>query len=180
VPVLFHSGYLTIDQIKTEPSDQDSYSFKLPNTEVSLDYYQNCAEIISEIEFFYKDFQNKKKELYAAFLEGKALTVSSIFRDIFSNISYFNRPEDEKNFRGSVHFILSAMGFTIFNEIPGFTGKLDLCLLLEDHVFVIIEVKYCPDKKKLTPTEENRVLAVKSQIIIPSEVRDKYLANAVE
>ncbi|MDR2353001.1 MAG: hypothetical protein LBF22_07520, partial [Deltaproteobacteria bacterium] len=49
-----------------------------------------------------------------------------------------------------------------------------------DQVFAVIAVKYCPDKKKLTLTEENRVLAVKSQILIPSEVRDKYLTSDIQ
>jgi hypothetical protein len=54
VPVLFHSGYLTIDDVKVVPVhtfmgdviNDTQYSFKLPNAEVELFYNKYCFETV--------------------------------------------------------------------------------------------------------------------------------------
>jgi hypothetical protein len=54
VPVLFHSGYLTLDKAKTqgensqaeETENGDSYTLRLPNYEVASSYYKDCFRVI--------------------------------------------------------------------------------------------------------------------------------------
>ncbi|MDR1109636.1 MAG: AAA family ATPase, partial [Deltaproteobacteria bacterium] len=185
VPVLFHSGYLTIDKItnipvvsqKTKEKETiESYSFRLPNHEVSSSYNKDCFSAV----FGLKDanaLETKGDDLRAAFLARDAQKVSAIFSDFFSPVSYHQRPKEEKTFHAFVQLLLMAMGFNIQSELPGAQSRLDLCLELPDGVYVIIELKYCQSQTKLKPAEEEEALAVAAIDLVSKEARNESLAR---
>jgi uncharacterized membrane-anchored protein YjiN (DUF445 family) len=187
VPVLFHCGYLTVNSITNSSQlleetlkfeDVDSYTFRFPNHEVSSSYYKNCFSIILKLKSS-KELETRGEELQQAFLAMDAKKVSNILSNFFSTISFYQRPEQEKTFHSYVQLILSSMGFNVLTEMPGAEGRLDLCIQLPDKVYLIIELKYCPDETKLTKDERNQALARAAETQLSNKVYNKTLALAI-
>jgi hypothetical protein len=186
VPVLFHSGYLTLDtesesvvadfESKQKKSD-DNYSFRLPNKEVSSSYNLECFDTIFSLKK--EQVTTKSEKLKQAFLNRNSETISSILSGFFSAIPYHYRPKDESAFHGYIHLILSALGFKPVNELPGSQGRLDLCFELPEEKFFIIELKYCPELKLLTKEQQNKILADVAKELITPAIIDKSLAMAL-
>ncbi|MDR2198889.1 MAG: AAA family ATPase [Deltaproteobacteria bacterium] len=185
VPVLFHSGYLTVDKIISveiesldtkETEMVDSYTFRLPNLEVSSSYLNVCfSSYFNRIDV--KDFKNKGAELKNAILSRDAKTVSDIFSNLFSTLTYYQRPSSEMEFHTAVQLILITMGFKVRSELAGTIGRMDLCLEFDSQIFVIIELKYSPNKTKISPEKENEILASLAMHLLPIEFVDTILAE---
>jgi hypothetical protein len=184
-PVLFHSGYLTIDKIanipvvnqKTKGKEKiQSYSFRLPNHEVSSSYNKDFFSAIFDFEDA-SALETKGDSLKVAFLTRDAQKVSAIFSDFFSSVSYYQRPKDEKTFHAFVQLLLMAMGFNIQSELPGAQSRLDLCLELPDGVYVIIELKYCQPQIKLKTAETEAALARVAKTKLSKKTRNENLAK---
>ncbi|MDR2198243.1 MAG: AAA family ATPase [Deltaproteobacteria bacterium] len=185
VPVLFHSGYLTVDkviQVEIETMDTkkseiiDSYTFRLPNLEVSTSYLNVCFSSYFDL-IDVKDLINKGEYLKNAILSRDDKTVSAIFSNFFSTITYYQRPASEKEFHTAVHLILVAMGFKLWSELAGTIGRMDLCVELDSQVFVIIELKYSPNKTKISPEKENDILSSLAMRLLPIDYVDSVLAD---
>ncbi|MDR1870797.1 MAG: hypothetical protein LBS60_02530, partial [Deltaproteobacteria bacterium] len=101
-----------------------------------------------------------------------------VFSAFFRSISYHQRPKGEETFHAFVQLILLALGFEVGTELPGAVGRLDLCVKLSSEVYLIIELKYCPNKLKLKPKEEDKLLAAVAIEKLPKETVDMSLAAA--
>jgi hypothetical protein len=184
VPFLFHSGYLTLDKITLSPikafytNDTEkaySYSFRLPNFEVSSSYNKDCFNVLFPMESS-EELHTKGNELYEAIIKRNAESVSAILGGFISSKPYHQRPDDEKTLHAYIHLILEALGFNIISEQPRITGRLDICLELPNQVYVIIELKYCkPDN--LTLEEENDTLSNWADSNLEPEVQKYALAE---
>jgi hypothetical protein len=187
VPVLFHSGYLTLDKISTlqetdlvtkETKIVDSYSFRLPTFEVSSYYHRDCFAAIFRLDSIGK-LKTKGDELSKAILAKNAETVGDIFSGYVMAISYYQRPDEEKGFHAFIHLILMSMGFDVASEMPGYANRLDLCLKLPGRVYAIIELKYSSGKIKLTDNQKNNSLANWGLSNLDPETKAHALAEAV-
>ncbi|MDR1297453.1 MAG: AAA family ATPase [Deltaproteobacteria bacterium] len=187
-PVLFHSGYLTVDKISNvsipNPATglgviMDSYSFKLPNSEVSTSYYRDCFSIVFGVEPNKGVALAKRSELLEGFLTKDAKKVSEVFNFFLTKISYYQRPKNEKEFHKFVQLILVGMNFKILSEIPGYANRLDLYCFLSDDVSLIIELKYCYAPDKLSLEDKNGAMAKEALSILPLSATNKALAEAV-
>ncbi|MDR1111545.1 MAG: AAA family ATPase [Deltaproteobacteria bacterium] len=188
IPILFHSGYLTIDKITPlskinpetkKPEIVKSYSFRLPNYEVSSSYYSDCFSIVFN-RFSSVDLEAKGQELLSAFLSKDANAVSAFFSGYFSQVSYYQNPNGENSFHGYVQLILLALGFDVRSELAESDNRLDLLVELPNRVNVILELKYCPEINKLTEDEKNAALAKVAIKRIPKFERNIKVAAAVE
>ncbi|MDR2199117.1 MAG: AAA family ATPase [Deltaproteobacteria bacterium] len=185
VPVLFHSGYLTVDKVTPaqtiDPVTQKTvgartYSFKLPNHEVGSTYYKDCfQEIFQKTD--YNEFKSIHQEIITAILAGDARALSDLFSQIFSSIAYHQKPEGEKNFHAFIQLILLAADFTLLSELPGSKGRLDLVVELPKHVYAVMELKYCKNQKKRDPVKENSALAALAAWSFPLEEAYANLAS---
>ncbi|MDR1607476.1 MAG: AAA family ATPase [Deltaproteobacteria bacterium] len=181
-PLLFHSGYLTVDRIskieKIIPLTSisikvTSYSFKLPNYEITSSYYEDCFKVILDFETT-DTLKNYGQNLLNAFLTRNGQTVSSILSDLFARINFFQRPKDPKTFLVFLQLLLSAMRFKAQSE------RLDLCLALTSQISLIIELKYCSDQASPTEDENNEALVKATEVILPEQTLNKVLAKAVQ
>jgi hypothetical protein len=181
VPFLFHSGYLTIDKISNTSSANfsTSYSFRLPNNEVSSSYYRDCFKVIfgSKSDL---DISTKAKELKEAFLTKNAPAVSDIFSAFFSAITSLHRLDKEQSFHSVIQSILLALNFKVLSELSGTIGRLNLCLELPDQVYLNIQLKYCPMTETLTKKEINMVLATYAISTFPDDITNQALSMAVQ
>jgi hypothetical protein len=192
IPVLFHSGYLTIDKINVvsnedpsthEITSEDYYSFKFPNHEVASSYKRDCLNIIfnfNSTESGDGVLKSKGLELQKAILVRDAQAVSDIFSGFFSSITYYQRPEQEKIFHALVQMLLSGMGFKVLSELAGWSGRMDLCLELPEQVYLIIELKYCPIQVTLAEEDKIQALATAAYMNFPEDIINHALSKAVQ
>jgi hypothetical protein len=188
VPVLFHSGYLTLDNISlaTDSTNREAglnenselYSFRLPNYEVSSSYYKDCFKVIFEYGKF--DFAAKGPELQMAFLAKDAKKVIFIISEYLSQITYNQYPKGESLFHAVIQSLLMGMGFKIDSEKANASGRLDLLLQIGEEVYLIIELKYVPNNvakkaNKLASESEKEDLEVNKLII---EAENEVLADS--
>ncbi|MDR0550358.1 MAG: AAA family ATPase [Deltaproteobacteria bacterium] len=169
-PVLFHSGYLTLNRPPKSPEldqktddntvEPEEYSFRLPNYEISSSYYNDCFDLFM---LRTDELKAKKEELIQAFLSKDGSTVSSILSSFFGSITFFQKPKGESSFHAFVQLILKAMDFQVDSELAGAAGRLDIGLRLANHNYLIIELRYCPETNKLTEDEINHILAAAAE-----------------
>ncbi|MDR0621502.1 MAG: ATP-binding protein [Deltaproteobacteria bacterium] len=189
VPVLFHSGYLTLDgerrkvvldgklekaEGKNSQIDTDFYCFRFPNHEVSRYFNATLFRLIFKPD---RKGLSQAGELREALLDRDAVKVGQFFMGHFSRVTFHQKPNDEKTFHALVQVMFSAMGFDVQSELPGAVGRLDLILTLPNNIRVIIELKYI--KNELTANESNKALAELAKAKLSVELRDELLAQEV-
>jgi hypothetical protein len=69
-----------------------------------------------------------------------------------------------------------GMGFKVHTELAGAVGRLDLCVELEDRIFLIIELKYLAPQMKFTKNELNAKLANIALAFLPKKLTNECLA----
>jgi hypothetical protein len=187
VPVLFHSGYLTIDKIgeilelnkaTNELEAIDTYSFRFPNFEVSTSYNKDCFSAIfgSRKPHEIKQLTNQFNK---AFIDRNALEVSRLLFDYFSKVSFFGGHIDEKIFHAGIQFILLSHDFKVLPEITGADNRMDLCVELANRVFLIIELKFCSESFHLSAADKNRALADEAMYQLPESEQDEILVQEI-
>jgi hypothetical protein len=183
LPVLFHSGYLTVDRIHpvlvkdlhtNKLKRVISYTFRFPNFEVSNSYRQDICEAIFGLKS--GELITKGQEIREAILARDAVAIGTIFSNFFSALSYRQRPADEKNFRALIHMILLATGFKVKSELSGATTRIDCLVEVVDRIFVIIELKYSQNPTKISKAEKNAALVPLALEMFSVNLLDQKLA----
>ncbi|MDR1870936.1 MAG: AAA family ATPase, partial [Deltaproteobacteria bacterium] len=181
--VLFHSGYLTLDDSidKTEegqslePLEKGFAYLRLPNYEVKSNYNEDCFAVVLDPKSRAR-LKSKRSALQEAILSRDAPAVQTIFSDLFGTITFHQRPDGEKAFHALAQMILSVMSLKVEPELAGPIGRLDIAVKLKSRVYGVIELKYCPNLK-IKPKEEDKFLAVKAMERLPQEEWETVLAN---
>jgi hypothetical protein len=168
VPVLFHSGYLTIDKVikiprlaKNSLVHEDAYTFTTPNSEVDLYLKADIFKDIFKREDKY--VSDLSENLPAALLQKNHEEVIRMFHNLFVSISHHQhltakqteqpdapakRSDAEKFYHMILHSSLLSAGFRILSEASGGEGRSDITLFLRNDVCVVIELKYSYPLKK--------------------------------
>jgi hypothetical protein len=187
IPILFHSGYLTIDTVEhveiTNPQTSELITdqlltFKLPNYEVASIYLTDCFNALFDQEPNH-DFVTWRNEFQQAFLDRNSQAVTDRFTAMLSHITYNQRINDEKTFHLFVQSILSTMKFKVLSEVPGAKGRLDLAIELPGEIYVIIELKYCPNMIVLNKNDEINILSSYAMRNLPKNILHAKIANVL-
>ncbi|MDR1038504.1 MAG: ATP-binding protein [Deltaproteobacteria bacterium] len=153
VPVLFHSGYLTIDKPviieeveKGQVVKKSGYSFKIPNTEVRQDFeYDLFINAFDPSDNFFGDF---KKELPDALLKSDSKKTAVLLHNLLSAISFEQHEPNEKHYHAVMQAAFIATGLEVLGQTPSSSdGTSDMSVFYNDIRFVM-EVKYCKASKK--------------------------------
>jgi hypothetical protein len=146
VPVLFHSGYLTIDRRQSVPEIVNGkkrrkplYFFRLPNEEVEESYEEDCFETVFGKK---RRLRNLGSDFLAALTAENAIEIAKIFEDLLSGVTYHQHMEEEKYYHSLFHVALSAAGLNVTSESAGATGRCDMVLRLPGDAIVVVEIKY--------------------------------------
>ncbi|MDR2544848.1 MAG: ATP-binding protein [Methanobrevibacter sp.] len=153
-PLLFQSGYLTIDKIEII-NDEIKYTLKVPNHEVETSITKNLfSNFYTKAE---NNFISKRKEIYKELSEGSCdLLVKYLKKEIF-NTPYQLKIRNWKYYQTLIYAALKSLGFNTDSEISMFSGRLDIAIEEEDSYYpftdgkghvIILEVKYTQDRKK--------------------------------
>jgi hypothetical protein len=135
LPILFHSGYLTVDKIKLTDIEclktEDlplvrSYTFRYPNYEVSTSYKSDVCSVLFNTEP--NALMTDGAGLLNALLGKDVRTIETIFGKLFTRIISHQRPKDEKTFRAFVRLVMAAAGLKVRGEPSGAKMRPD-CLV---------------------------------------------------
>jgi hypothetical protein len=152
VPVLFHSGYLTIDRVRKEPKiingremKIDSYSFKRPNDEVEMFFDSDCLKMV------FGDAQSQLEGVGPRFIksvtDGDAQDVAKLFANLLSGVTHRQHIAEERYYHSLFHAALAASGLDVASEAAGAQGQADMAIRLPGGAVAIIEVKYAQREK---------------------------------
>jgi hypothetical protein len=147
VPVLFHSGYLTIDRrqrlsrvVKGIQRKVGVYSFRLPNNEVGNSYDELCLQTIfgqSSLTLI-----NLGQKFLRAFADRDAGAIAKILGDLLSGVTYWRHKEDEAYYHSLIQIAFAAAGLETIGELSGAVGRTDIALLLPGGARAVVEIKY--------------------------------------
>jgi hypothetical protein len=154
--VLFHSGYLTIQDIVVSPekSDEDIYRLNLPNLEVEESYQATLLE-----PMFGETLLNRiVKDLYRALLSQDTDNIKKIFEGIFSTVSNRQHMSYERYYHSLIHVALFVAGVKVRSESSGSEGDSDLVCEFQNQILVI-EVKYRKVLDSHTETDREKELS---------------------
>jgi hypothetical protein len=153
VPVLFHSGYLTIDKPVTieeiendKVVQKDGYSFKIPNTEVKKNFEYILFLYAFDPSRNY--FGRFSKELPEAVIKNDSEKTAVLLQELLSSIASEQHEPSEKHYHAVIQAAFIATGLEVIGQTPSSSsGKSDMSVFLKDNRFVV-EVKYCKADKK--------------------------------
>jgi hypothetical protein len=145
--LLFQFGYLTLDSVESV-GELSHFTLKIPNIEVARAfgdvYLQNFFKIKNT------DIKNKlTKELKSAFVSANSLKIEEILSNVLSSLPYFQHEPSEKLYHMGLQLFFNGLSLDIRLEVATAWGRSNLDLILENDVYVCLELKYvtCPVKK---------------------------------
>jgi hypothetical protein len=147
VPVLFHSGYLTIDKpviikekINNKIVKKNGYSFKIPNAEVREDFEFNLfLHAFDPPNNFFGKFTT---ELPVALLKNDPEKTALHLHNLLSAIASEQHEPTEKHYHAVMQAAFIASGLEVLGQASSSYGKSDITIFHENIRFVM-EVKYC-------------------------------------
>jgi hypothetical protein len=184
IPVLFHSGYLTLDTIiRNSTTDNGiaeniiSYTFKIPNFEINYLYLTDC--FCSFFNITPEGLAIWGAELKQAFLAKDSDAVTQQFQHYLFPNTYYQRIYNEKAFHIFVKSLLSSMGFKILSEINSSPPDFNILIELSDSLFVSIGLKYLQYTVDFNTKTKNKLLYLFSTRIFSFDELDAFICNSV-
>ncbi|MDR1080903.1 MAG: ATP-binding protein, partial [Deltaproteobacteria bacterium] len=159
VPVLFHSGYLTIDSkttrtrfINNQEIKEKALTFKTPNMEVAS--YSNADMLMDIFKPSHKYISEMSKNLTTALLNMNSVEVVRMLHNLLVSLSFHQhptksqntqeqQPASEKFYHAILHASLLSAGFNVISEASGGEGRSDITLFINEQTCNVIELKYC-------------------------------------
>jgi hypothetical protein len=164
LPILYHSGYLTIDSETTISAIENNietkekaFTLRTPNMEIATISKTKIFKDVFNINFDYTSFMSK--EFPSALLNKNSSKVIELVHDLLISISYRQHPpvtqdipdlvlDSEKIYHLILHVSFLSAGVRVMSENSGGEGRSDITLLLHDNICIVIELKYCRPSKK--------------------------------
>jgi hypothetical protein len=188
VPVLFHSGYLTLDKITpSQPpgpaadgaSNLERLTFRLPNGEVESSYRMDCLEVILDLGSL-GEVIDKGVKFREALLKRDFETIESELERLFSAINCHQRPDSEEDFRVIVKAFLMGLCLKVTPDVPGLDGGPDLVVELSDREYVIIGFRHLKCDDWHTRGVDDRRLASLARERFSDEEIERVLIDAAQ
>ena len=154
-PILFQSGYLTIDSIEEAPFEGLEYRLRIPNREVQISFNDMLMDLLSESSF---KLQNKS-ELYLNLVSGDMEALRANLHALYAGIPYSHCTNNNichyEGYYASVFYAcMASLGLRIIPEDITNRGRIDFTLVMEDRVY-IFEFKVT-DEDPLKQVREKR------------------------
>jgi hypothetical protein len=160
VPVLFQSGYLTVERVD-KSTDIAEFFLKIPNLEVRA-----ClVALLLSLKPFKDPLTSKKQaqSMVKALIKRDAEGFQDSFDSYLSAFPYSSHIDDEKHYRMQFWSAMIMAGENIEMEIAARGGIVDARYKAPDGVFYVFEIKYLAPEKtkkgKLIPITEAKMRA---------------------
>jgi hypothetical protein len=144
VPVLFQSGYLTVERVK-KSNDIAEFFLKVPNLEV----HACLIALLLSLEPFKNPLTSKKQaqSMVNALLKLDAEDFQSSFSSYLAGTVYSNHIPDEKYYRTQFEGAMRLAGENFTMEKGEGEGIVDARYEAPNGPLFVIEIKYLPQKK---------------------------------
>jgi hypothetical protein len=147
VPVLFHSGYLTIDSviyrdrtINGKTVKEKAFTFRTPNLEVALNFRESFFK--AAFDLGKSEFNDFAENLPKAFLNRDSGKTAGLIHDLLAGIASIRHKSSEKFYHAVLQAAFLAAGLEVLCEVRSGYGRSDMVVLLDDRIRVVIELKY--------------------------------------
>jgi hypothetical protein len=180
-PILFHSGYLTIDRKIIHPGDSNadnsgggppSYTFKFPNKEVKNGYSGILKDVFGKAS--YDSILSLTTKFLAAVDGRDSETVGILFTNLLSSITFYQHMPDESFYHALFQGCLAAGGLKALGEVAGAVGRTDIIAERPGDRYLIIEVKYRKKEEGHTDSDLKKELAEASNEALKQIVDQDY------
>jgi hypothetical protein len=129
VPLMFQTGYLTIDRIGGTDDDV-LYHFKVPNSEVKDEYLRILFDVMNR--YLKIDVSEAAKKFSMAVMNRDAEALTGFIAHIFASVPAVLRERpSERFYRGVLHSVLYVILGDSRSEVPGAMGNADLVVDLK-------------------------------------------------
>ncbi|MDR1656662.1 MAG: ATP-binding protein [Deltaproteobacteria bacterium] len=143
VPLLFQTGYLTIDKISIKKG-KEFYSLKVPNFEIKDEYYNILNKILSNA--LVKNNELESDNLFEALKSRDGEKLTNIIGSLYAGLPAEHHQSSESFYHSLLWAYCSALVDQTRAEEPGAIGDLDLILVLKNGTHVVMELKYAKDE----------------------------------
>lgn len=138
IPLLFQTGYLTIDRIERIDYDE-FYHLRYPNQEVEQSFLTLSAAAFKDVDI--NDVGRSNFHIKRALLNGDLETVYRLTQAYLSDIPSRLRTERESYYHSMVYFLYRMLGMRLLLEKEMDRGRIDAVLEMAERVY-IFEFKY--------------------------------------
>jgi hypothetical protein len=153
-PVLFQTGYLTVDTIISAVDKLDEYRLKVPNEEVKNKFNSAFASFL--FKKIKKDPEAEKLIFQEALLSKDAETISNLITANFSALPAARHSPSESRYHGLLFFYFLGMpNVETLCEPAGAEGTPDLVVKFNDGIYAVIELKYKKNEKSNARNDPN-------------------------
>jgi hypothetical protein len=147
VPALFQTGYLTIDKITTNKKEYATdnnnfcYSFKTPNKEIKPTFLKEFSDCL--YQFLNIDKLSLKNDFIEAIKTEDSKKLSILIDSFFGSIPASLHISEEAYYHSVLYGYLEGLTDLIaFPEKPGADGTPDIICVIDEDLYVIVELKY--------------------------------------
>ncbi len=137
-PILFQSGYLTIDRIVEKPRGGLEYWLRVPNREVQISFNDMLLQLLSGNAHRIAGYQD---ELYEAFASGNMEAVRASLQALYAGIPHTHFTNNSicryEGYYASVFYaFIASLGLRIIPEDVTNRGRIDFTLLMGPRIYI--------------------------------------------
>ncbi|MDR1166739.1 MAG: PD-(D/E)XK nuclease domain-containing protein [Deltaproteobacteria bacterium] len=137
---LFQTGYLTVDKI-TIDEDDIYYTFKTPNKKINSTFRKEFSKCL--FNFLNIDKHEQRTDLIGAIIDEDSNKLSRLIDSFFAVIPAALHISKEAYYHSVFYGYLEGLtNLKALPEIPGADGTTDILCVIDDDLYVIVELKY--------------------------------------
>ncbi|MDR1166740.1 MAG: ATP-binding protein [Deltaproteobacteria bacterium] len=181
---LFQTGYLTIDKITIGAKNNTIYSLKTPNNEIAPAFWEEFSDCL--FRFLDIDKHVQQTGLIGAIISEDSNKLTLLIDSFFGAIPATLHISKEAYYHSVLYGYLQGFEDIIaLSEIPGADGTPDILCVIDNDLYVIIELKFKNDPElNPTPNDQKAKTTMRKLAISALEAIDvknylrPYLAKA--
>lgn len=151
VPILFQTGYLTIDKYDPETKE---YSLKYPNYEVEESFKKYIVTALANTDLVQVD--NALSAIRSALNDNDMAIFCKSLQSLFANIPYQLHINQEKYYHSLFQFLGNLIGVVTTSEVSTDKGRIDLVITTKTNIY-IFELKFNKSAEKaIEQIEDNQ------------------------
>ncbi|MDR0744593.1 MAG: AAA family ATPase [Holosporales bacterium] len=150
LPLLFQSGYLTLNKDLYDFKNELRFGLKFPNLEVTYAWQSALYQGLFT-EKFLKHSNRIKDSFLDAILSNNESEFELILSNAISSLIYNEHPSNEKDYQRLFHILFVGWDLEVFSHLPSPRGISDLEIALDKDTHAVIELKYLKPETGITP-----------------------------
>ncbi|NPA81926.1 MAG: AAA family ATPase, partial [Epsilonproteobacteria bacterium] len=136
-PLLFQSGYLTIDKTEVTEFEETIYYLKLPNKEVQISFNNMLINYLTDDD----NYSLKRRIIFKALvnldMESFKETLISLYASIPYNTYVKNNISSYEGYYASVFYVyIASLGVKIIAEDVTNRGRIDFTVFIKDKIYI--------------------------------------------